>query len=260
MRELYNPKFKFMTYGIILAAGSGKRMKTKQKKQFISINGKPILNYSLEKFIKIKDIDVLVLVINNNDKNNIIINNIIKKYNNYITKNKLYIITGGKERYDSVYNAISFIEQVYGINKLDNILIHDSARPNVGITDIKALLKSLKKYKAVTLGYKLSDSIKKIKNNSNPIKEVIKSVNRDEYYLISTPQGFNLKLLYNCYKKYYNDKNNIKIFKNMNTYKITDDLQIIEYYSKNKTYILDSSRLNIKITVQDDLNMIKYML
>ena len=149
---------------------------------------------------------------------------------------------------------------MYGINKLDNILIHDSARPNVGITDINALIKSLKKYKAVTLGYKLSDSIKKIKNNSKPIKEVIKSVNRDEYYLISTPQGFNLELLYDCYKKYYNDKSNFKILKNKKANKITDDLQIIEYYSKYKTYILDSSRLNLKITVQDDLNMVKYLL
>ena len=250
-----------MTYGIILAAGSGKRMKTKQKKQFISINGKPILIYSLEKFFKIKDIDVLVLVINNEDKNNIIINNIIKKYNNYITKNKLYIITGGKERYDSVYNAINFIDQVYGINKLDNVLIHDSARPNTEIDDIKELLKSLKKYKAITLGYKLSDSIKQIKSsNGNSVKEVIKSVNRDEYYLISTPQGFNLELLYDCYKKYYNDKSNFKILKNKKANIITDDLQIIEYYSKYKTYILDSSRLNLKITVQDDLNMVKYLL
>ena len=250
-----------MTYGIILAAGSGKRMKTKQKKQFISINNKPILYYSLEKFLKIKDIDVLILVINNDDKNNLVIKNIINKYNKIINKNKLYIITGGKERYDSVYNAISFIDQVYGINKLDNVLIHDSARPNVEINDIKNLLNSLNKYKAITLGYKLSDSIKQIKSSiGSPVKEVIKSVNRDEYYLISTPQGFNLDLLYNCYKKYYIDKIKKSNVKSKIPRKITDDLQMIEYYSKYKTYILDSSRLNLKITVQDDLNMIKYIL
>ena len=250
-----------MTYGIILAAGSGKRMKTKQKKQFISINNKPILYYSLEKFLKIKDIDVLILVINNDDKNNLVIKNIINKYNKIINKNKLYIITGGKERYDSVYNAISFIDQVYGINKLDNVLIHDSARPNVEINDIKKLLNLLNKYKAITLGYKLSDSIKQIKSSiGSPVKEVIKSVNRDEYYLISTPQGFNLDLLYNCYKKYYIDKIKKSNVKSKIPRKITDDLQMIEYYSKYKTYILDSSRLNLKITVQDDLNMIKYIL
>lgn len=247
-----------MTYGIILAAGSGTRMKTKEKKQFISINKKPILLYSIEKFLKLKSIDTIILVINPEDKNNHVIKNIIKKYNKEITNNKLHIITGGKERYNSVYNSIEFINQVYGITKSDKILIHDSARPNVDISDIKRLIDSLKKYKAITLGYKLSDSIKQIKTNAKDVKEVVKSINRDEYYLISTPQGFNLKLLYECYQKYYNDLN--KNLKTKNKYKITDDLQIIEYYSNFKTYILDSSKLNYKITVQNDLNMVKYLL
>lgn len=244
-----------MTYGVILAAGIGKRMKTKEKKQFISINNKPILIYSLEKFLKIKSIEVIILVINSEDKNSPVIKNIVKKYSKIIENAKLIIITGGKERYDSVYNSINFIEQVYGIRETDKILIHDSARPNVNIDDIKKLIKVLNKYKAITLGYKLSDSIKKIKISKNSkVNEVEKSVNRDEYYLISTPQGFNLNLLYKCYQKYYNYKTNKKAFK------ITDDLQMIEYFSKYKTYILDSSKLNYKITIQDDLNVVKYLL
>ena len=241
-----------MTYGVILAAGSGKRMKTKEKKQFISINKKPILYYSIEKFLKIRKFDIIIIVINKEDENNKIILDLLKKYNKEIQKNKLYIVLGGKERYDSVYNAISFIDGVYGINKNDKILIHDSARPNVEINDIKNLIKSLDKYKAITLGYKSSDSIKYIRvNKNNAIKEVIKSVNRDEYYLITTPQGFNLKVLYDSYQNF---------IKNKQKYKITDDLQIVEYFSKFKTYILDSSKLNYKITIQEDLNMLKYLL
>ena len=249
-----------MIYGVILAAGSGTRMKTKQKKQFIKINGKPMLNYSIEKFIKIKKIDVLILVINSNDKNNIAIKNIMKKYNTEISNNKLHIITGGKERYDSVYNSLNYINEFYGISKSDKILIHDSARPNVNISDIKDLIKYLDKYSAITLGYKLADSIKKIENNKLKIKEVIESVDRDNYYLISTPQGFNLELLFKCYEKYnkYKMNNYAKISKNI--HKITDDLQIIEYFSKCKTFILDSSNLNYKITIQKDLNMLKSLL
>ena len=248
-----------MTYGIILAAGSGKRMKTKEKKQFISINNKPIIFYSLEKFSKIKQIDILVLVINNDDKNNSIIKTLIKKYEKNINNNKLYIITGGKERYDSVFNALNFINQVYGINKSDNVLIHDSARPNVDPKDIIRLIESLNKYKAITLGYRLTDSIKHIKCNTKQVKEVISSVNRDDYYLISTPQGFNLDLLYNSYLN-YNDHSNKSKNKAKNCHIITDDLQIIEYYSNLKTFVLDSSKLNYKITTQEDLNMIKYIL
>ena len=240
-----------MLYGIILAAGSGKRMKTKEKKQFMSISNKPILYYSIEKFFKINKFDVIIVVINENDKKNKVILDLIKKYNKNITNHKLYIVLGGKERYDSVYNSLCFINNIYGINKDDKILIHDSARPNVNPKDITNLITTLKEHDAVTLGYKLSDSIKHIKNNNNSIKEVVKSVNRDEYYLISTPQGFNLSKLYNSYQKF---------IKNKPKHKITDDLQIIEYYSKTKTYILDSSKLNYKITTQDDLNMLKYIL
>lgn len=260
-----SPKRIYMTYGVILAAGSGKRMKTKQKKQFISINKKPILYYSLEKFLKIKKFDVIIIVINKEDEKNKVIIDLLKKYNKQIQRNKLYIVLGGKERYDSVFNAISFINDIYGINKNDKVLIHDSARPNVNVDDINSLIKTLNKFKAITLGYKLSDSIKQIKKSNlkkyatiSPVgediirpKEVIKSLNREEYYLITTPQGFNLKILYDAYQKF---------LRNKKKYKITDDLQMIEYFSKFKTYILDSSKLNYKITIQEDLNVVKYLL
>ena len=56
-----------MIYGIILAAGSGSRMKTKDKKQFIKINNKPILLYSIDKFLKVKKINRLIILINKRD-------------------------------------------------------------------------------------------------------------------------------------------------------------------------------------------------
>ena len=137
------------------------------------------------------------------------------------------------------------------VKSKDKVLIHDSARPNVDINDINNLIKSLNKYKAVTLGYKLSDSIKLIKKSNNSLKQVIKSIDRNSHYLISTPQGFDFKTIYNCYKKF------VKTKKKLN---ITDDMQIIEYFSNEKGYILDSNKLNFKITTKDDLNMIKYII
>ena len=240
-----------MLYGIVLAAGKSNRLKSKTKKQFIKINDKPVLCYSIDKLLKIKKINKIIIVLNSKDKNNLVFKSLLKKYKNEFNIGKLCIVLGGKERYDSVYNALKFINDYIGIEPSDNVIIHDSARPNVSINDIKNLIVNIDKYKAITLGYKLSDSIKQIKNNVSCIKEVSKSLNRDLYYLISTPQGFNLNLLYNCYNKFKNNKNNNFI---------TDDLQIIEYYSKKKTYVLDSSKLNFKITTQDDLNMIKYLI
>ena len=240
-----------MIYGIILAAGSGNRMKTKDKKQFIKINNKPILFYSIDKFLKVKKINRLIIVINKNDFDNSIFKSLLKIYNKDISSGKINFVFGGKERYDSVYNALSFIYEYMDVKSKDKVLIHDSARPNVDINDINNLIKNLNKYKAVTLGYKLSDSIKLIKKSNNSLKQVIKSIDRNSHYLISTPQGFGFKTIYNCYKKF------VKTKKKLN---ITDDMQIIEYFSNEKGYILDSNKLNFKITTKDDLNMIKYII
>ena len=240
-----------MTYGIILAAGQGSRMKTKEKKQFIKILNKPVLFYSIDKFLTIKNIKKLIVVINNDKSNARIFNKILKNYNKEIETGRLAFVFGGKERYNSVYNALSYLNEYCNASIKDKVLIHDSARPNVDIKDIKKLLLYLNKYNAITLAYKLSDSIKHIKNIDLNIKLVLKSVDRDNFYLISTPQGFNFKLLFDCYQKFLNSKKAVKI---------TDDLQIIELFSNNKTYILDSSKLNFKITTKDDLNMIKYII
>ena len=240
-----------MTYGIILAAGQGSRMKTKEKKQFIKIRNKPVLFYSIYKFLSIKNIKKLIVVINNDKSNARIFNEILKNYNKEIDAGRLAFVFGGKERYNSVYNALSYLNEFCNVSTKDKVLIHDSARPNVDIKDIKKLLLYLNKYNAITLAYKLSDSIKLIKNTDSNIKLVLKSVDRDNFYLISTPQGFNFKLLFDCYQKFLNSNKSVKI---------TDDLQIIELFSNNKTYILDSSKLNFKITTKDDLNMIKYII
>jgi len=240
-----------MTYGIILAAGQGSRMKTKEKKQFIKILNKPVLFYSIDKFLTIKNIKKLIVVINNDKSNARIFNKILKNYNKEIETGRLAFVFGGKERYNSVYNALSYLNEYCNASIKDKVLIHDSARPNVDIKDIKKLLLYLNKYNAITLAYKLSDSIKHIKNIDLNIKLVIKSIDRNSHYLISTPQGFDFKTIYNCYKKF------VKTKKKLN---ITDDMQIIEYFSNEKGYILDSNKLNFKITTKDDLNMIKYII
>ena len=240
-----------MLYGVILAAGSSKRFKNPIKKQFISINNKPLFIYSVDKFISVKKFSKIILVINKTAKNSNIIKRFYKDYKKYIDSGRINIIIGGKERYDSVYNSIKFIDEYYGIKKNDKILIHDSARPNVDILDIKKIISLIDKYKVVTLGYKINDTIKEIEHFKHPLYKVTKTIDRSKYYLISTPQAFNLNILYMAYQKLYTSNTSINF---------TDDLQIIEHFLHIKPYILDSNPLNIKITTQNDLNMLKYIL
>lgn len=243
-----------MVYGIILAAGSGSRMKTKEKKQFMKINGKTVVEYSIDKFLSIKNIGCIIIVINETDKDDNVIKYLIKKYKDEIYSEKINLILGGKERYDSVYSALNYIYDNYYIKKDDKVLIHDSARPNVDVKDIKKLITSLKKYKSCTLASKLTDTIKEV-----DIKKDIKVINtpdRSKYYLIKTPQGFNLRLLIDSYDRFYAYRSKNKKRK----LNITDDLQIIESFSKEKSYIIDSSSLNYKITTKEDIDLLKYLL
>ena len=81
-----------MIYGIILAAGSGSRMKIKLKKQFLFINNKPVIEYSIDKFLSINKINKTIIVINESDKNNKTIKTLLKKYYNYISNCVLLLV------------------------------------------------------------------------------------------------------------------------------------------------------------------------
>lgn len=233
-----------MIYGVILAAGSGKRMKTNVKKQYLLIKNKPIFLYSVEKFIKSKKFDHIILVLNDDDKESKIIRSFIDKYKKEIFDGYLVLITGGKERYDSVKSAIDFIDDFYGISNTDKMLIHDSARPNFDIKNIDDIIRNLNKYEAVTLGAKINDTVKEVVNN-----KIIKTLDRDKLYATLTPQGFRLKTLNDAYKKFYKKKT-----------KVTDDMQIFEKYTHKFGHVIDSDKSNIKVTTKSDYDMLKYIM
>ena len=242
-----------MVYALILAAGNGSRMKMNIKKQFIKIYNKPLFIYSVDKFLKIKNIDKIYICFNKDDEN---IKEIIKfkiNYKKYIDNNKIVLIfNGGKERYNSVYNSLNYIYDNNKINQNDKILIHDSARPNFSNEDTNKVISLLKKYNAITLASKSIDTLKTIneKFNNKMIKEIKNTLNREYIYNIKTPQGFNLNILYDSYNKFI--KNKIK--------NITDDIMIIEYFSNEKSYILETNKYNLKITTKDDIDIIKNFL
>ena len=107
-----------MISAIVLAGGRGKRMNYHKSKQFIEIKGKPVLAYTLEKFIDNKSIDEVILVLPE-DEVDYCQKEVLQKYCLKVDR----IVFGGKERQDSVFNALEAME------KADIVLIHDGARP-----------------------------------------------------------------------------------------------------------------------------------
>ena len=242
---------------ILLAAGSSKRMNSKQKKQFIKIKNKPLFQYSIDRFLSIKSIDKIFLILSSEDYNkwlknkNEILCDFSRKYKKFID-NKIFILgLGGKERYDTIYNTLIYIKKENLIDKNSNLLIHDSARPIFDIKETEQMIKLIDKYKAITFATKTVDTIKQIKNSNSNIKTVDKTLNRDELYNIKTPQAFKFDLIYNTYILNY------KKFKNE---KLTDDLQVIEKFAEINTYLYITKCINIKVTTKADIDIIKSIL
>ena len=136
---------------IVLAAGDGKRLKSKTPKPFNKVNNKTLLEYSLDAFKNFPEIKKTVIVYNKKNK----------KYLNSLKQKKALKIIGGKTRQQSTFNALKKIKEM----NCNKVLIHDSARPNPSEKLIKRIIYCLKKNDAVIPVIKINDATKISKKN-----------------------------------------------------------------------------------------------
>ena len=198
---------------ILLAAGKGKRFKSKTLKQFIIYKNKPLFMHSIDKAIKSNLFKEIVIVTNNKIK---------------LRNKKIKVINGGKERYQSSKKALEFIKN----KKINNVFIHDAARPNFSINLLNNLNKYLNKNKAVVPYINTDNSTKYINKNK------IVNLKREKVLLTQTPQCFNFKILY-------------KLSKNNKTL-VTDEATLFLNNNK-KIKFIKGEETNLKITKKSDL-------
>lgn len=217
------------TSAIVLAGGSGKRMKSKIRKQYIEIHGKPLIYYSLAAFQN-SAVEKIVLVCSAGDEE-YCLHEIVEKY----SLNKVCnIVSGGKERYHSVYEGLKALKDT------EYVLIHDGARPFVTNDIIQRSIECAKQYKACVVGMPTKDTIK-ISDENGFVKS---TPNRSSVWNIQTPQSFEYNLIKEAYEK---------IFALENSLEITDDAMVVESTSDVQIKLLEGSYMNIKITTPDDL-------
>lgn len=216
------------TVAIILAGGKGKRMGANVSKQFIEVNKKPIIYYTIKSFEACKSIDEIILVLPK-DEVDYFKENIMNKFDFNISS----IVEGGKERQDSVYNALN------SIHDCDIVLIHDGARPFVSEKIIKDGIDKAKKYGAAAPGVMPKDTIK-VRDNSG---FSVKTLKRDELVAIQTPQCFKFDIIKRCHEE-------VKT----KGIQVTDDTMVVEMFG-NQVYVYDGDYKNIKVTTKEDLIM-----
>ena len=207
---------------IILSGGTGKRFNGVKPKQFYKIGDKTILEHCL---INILEEDFYKIVIVSHQS-------VINLTKSSFENKKIVVIKGGKNRQDSVKNAL------LGIKKFrpDNVIIHDSVRPFYSNKLLRTILKKINTSDSVIPIIKIHDSLRYLN------KKEYKNVNRDNIFAIQTPQGFNYRKIFNAYK---------------NLDKIYTDDSMIAFENNIKITTIDGERDNIKITTKSDYDYVK---
>ncbi|MDR3285864.1 MAG: 2-C-methyl-D-erythritol 4-phosphate cytidylyltransferase [Prevotellaceae bacterium] len=208
---------------IIVAGGIGSRMGSHVPKQFLLINNKPVLMHTIKKFIDFdENIDIIITLPENQIQT---WKNLCIKYD---FRHNHTIIKGGITRFHSVRNALEKISENYKI-----IAVHDGVRPLInGETIRKCFDLATEKGNAVPV-IQINESIRRIRENTSEI------VNRDEIYIVQTPQIFAQDIIKQAYKQNYIPE-------------FTDDASVVEKSGITINFI-EGHRENIKITFPADI-------
>ncbi len=219
---------------IIVAAGRGSRFGSDMPKQFLELGGKPILAHAAAAFEAHPAIESVVIV-GAEDWLFYIAEDIVGKYG--LTKVQK-IVSGGKERQDSVAAGLAALE------KTDTpVLIHDGARPLVPAAVIDRVLAGMSGADACIPAVPLHDTIKQVRG-----REVLKTIDRDSLRAVQTPQGFWPRSLTELMRKAQED-----------ALLVTDEAGLTEHYG-GRVHWVDGDPANLKITTTFDLKIAQLIL
>lgn len=224
---------------IITAAGSGTRFYKGDKstsllpKQYIKLQNKPIFLHSLIVFQKCRLINDIFIAA---DKKYF---GLVHKlaFDNAITK-LTDLVEGGKTRFESVKNAFLKINA----SPSDLILVHDAVRPNITMQFVNGIVKSALKYGNVVPGIKISETVKKDRNGY-----VAETLDRNNLWMIQTPQVFKYAVLSSSYKK------------TRGRVDFTDESSMVEA-AGFKVKLVEGFTGNIKITTNEDISILKKLM
>lgn len=216
-------------YALIVAGGKGTRMKTKLPKQFLELNGLPVLMHTINAFYRYSSSISVILVLPEDDFE--LWNTLCKKH--HFNKN-IQLQKGGDSRFQSVKNGLSIIEE-------DSLVaIHDGVRPLVSEDIIGASYRLAAVHDSAVAAVRLKESIRMTDQDNT------KAVDRSRFRLIQTPQTFKANLI----KQAYEGKEDASL---------TDDASVAER-AGHTISLFEGSYENIKITTPEDLVVAKALM
>ena len=227
-----------MNIALIVAAGKGQRMKAKQNKVFLKLDKHPVIYYTIKAFQKHRDIDQVVILTGKPD-----MAKMQKIVDQYKFKKVEAIIAGGRERQDTVYEGLKYL-QLAGASEHDLVLVHNGGNPLVSGPEISDSIKMGRKYGAAVCARPVRDTIKRV----SPGGLVVETLDRSELWAMQTPQTIKFGLAVKAFSKAYQDG-----------FYGTDDVSLVGRLGK-RVKIVPCSEDNIKITYPGDLLVAKSLL
>ena len=223
-------------YGaVVLAAGSGSRMNTKTAKQYLLLNGKPLIYYALRQF-QDSEVEKIVLVVAQGQED-YCRKEIVERYG--FTK-VCAVVPGGSERYLSVHAGLKALDGI------DYVLIHDGARPCVDQDILKRTMEEVARWQACVVGMPVKDTIKIVDEQQMSQK----TPDRRMLWQVQTPQAFSYDLIRGAYDKVVASGEQT----------VTDDAQVLELALGRTSRLIEGSYRNIKVTTPEDLDVAQIFL
>ncbi|NLX03426.1 MAG: 2-C-methyl-D-erythritol 4-phosphate cytidylyltransferase [Syntrophomonadaceae bacterium] len=214
---------------VIAAAGTGSRMKSKINKQYMLLNSRPVLSYSLDVFEKYEAVDEIVIVAHPRDTE-YCEKEIVKKFGYRKVKK---VIPGGEQRQDSVWAGLLQLNR----DTTDYVAVHDGARPLLTSALLTDLIKQAEEWGAAIPGVYARDTLKMVDRDGF----VGNTLDRSSTVFIQTPQIFRFREIYQAYEMAREEG-----------FTSTDDAALFEKYI-GRVKVVPGNYNNLKITTPEDL-------
>lgn len=234
---------------IVLAAGSGRRMKSSTAKQFMLLEGKPVIWYSLQAMEQSRVIDDCILVTGEEDIP-YVQQEIVNRYG--FSKVRA-VVPGGRERYESVYHALRLMaaDDRWISNRQGYVFIHDGARPFLTEEILESVYGAVRLYGACAAAVPVKDTVKIADEKGFAVQ----TPDRKLVWAVQTPQVFDVSVITRAYEMLFEKSGGRE-----ECAAVTDDAMVAEKMLGISVKLVEASYRNIKITTPEDLKTAKSLL
>jgi len=230
----------FKNIAIIVAAGKGLRMQSKQKKQYMELDNIPVLTRTMMAFESHGKINDIILVLPADDIE-FCSKTIVQPFD---FKTPVHLVNGGQTRQDSVFSGLVKAGELSKYFDKTIVLIHDGVRPFIDKKIIDTCMDKAKANGACIPGVKITDTIKQVLDN----EWISKTLDRDKLYRAQTPQVFKLDIVLKAFE-----------YAKTTSFSGTDEASLLEH-AGIPVSMTKGSEFNIKLTTREDLVIAHYLL